>query len=270
MSNVRKVTIFYSMTLAMSLGLALFAAPVIGEWSTMIVMLTPLVAVLIMKLAITREGYSRSGWADLGLDRAGTKVWGLAVGVPFVVLLAAYAGVWISGVAGVQMPANIPDVLINFALNFSIALILCFGEEVGWRGYMLPKLLGLGTVPAMLWTGFLQGVWHLPFIVFTSLYHGEGNVLLIVVLFLTTMTVAGVLFGYLRIVSGSTWPAVIAHSIFNAWWTLFGAFTVASSPLAFEYLAGESGLLTLVGTMIAAVWLVRRMSPSASLRARYA
>jgi membrane protease YdiL (CAAX protease family) len=73
------------------------------------------------------------------------------------------------------------------------------------------------------------------------------------------MTVAGVLFGYLRIVSKSTWPAVITHGIFNIYWTLFVAYTASGSVFATEYLAGESGILT-IGAMALLAWiLIQRM-----------
>jgi membrane protease YdiL (CAAX protease family) len=37
-----------------------------------------------------------------------------------------------------------------------------FGEEYGWRGYLLPKLLPLGELRASLLVGVIWGVWHFP------------------------------------------------------------------------------------------------------------
>ena len=73
------------------------------------------------------------------------------------------------------------------------------------------------------------------------------------------MSVAGILFGYLRLVSNSIWPAVIAHGIFNVYWTLFIAFTVSGSLFAREYLAGESGILTIAGIGVLAILFIRDM-----------
>ena len=42
--------------------------------------------------------------------------------------------------------------------------LLTFGEEFGWRGYLLPKLLGLGARKALLISGIIWGVWHWPII----------------------------------------------------------------------------------------------------------
>jgi membrane protease YdiL (CAAX protease family) len=259
MSATVKALLFYALTLGMSLAIALLATPYIGELGTLIVMVTPTVAVLLMQLVFTRDGYTRRGWSDLALHRTGWRVLPLTFGGPLLILGISYGIVWATGIAQVQLPGGFGDVLLNAAMNFGVALIFCLGEEIGWRGYLLPKLQRYGTTAALLITGFLQAVWHLPFIVFTVFYHGDGNVWIVVPLFVSTMTVAGVFFGYLRIAGKSTWPAAIAHAAFNAYWNVFAAITVASSPLAFEYLAGESGLLTLLGTAIAAIVLVRRL-----------
>lgn len=56
----------------------------------------------------------------------------------------------------------------------------------------------------------------------------------------------------------SVGAASIAHAVHNAAWGLLAAFTLTSSPVVVnEYLAGDNGVLILVGTAIAAVWLGR-------------
>jgi uncharacterized protein len=260
MSPLVKATIFYALTLGQSLGIALFLTPIFGEITLLAVMMTPLVSVLVMKLVVTREGWRREGWSDLGLQRLGLRQMAIAIALPIVVLAAAYGIVWATGVAQFNSAG-----LSNwgpwdrFVLNLSVALVVCFGEEIGWRGYLLPKLMPLGHRTALLLSGLLQAIWHVPFIVFTVYYHGDGNAWIVVPLFLATMSVAGVLFGYLRLASGSVWPAVIAHAVVNVYWSMFNAVTLTDTPLAYEYLAGESGILTLTGVAIAAVWLIRRM-----------
>lgn len=38
-----------------------------------------------------------------------------------------------------------------------------FGEEIGWRGYLLPNLLDTHRpLPALLRVGFIWAAWHLP------------------------------------------------------------------------------------------------------------
>ncbi|UCF62198.1 MAG: CPBP family intramembrane metalloprotease, partial [Anaerolineaceae bacterium] len=44
----------------------------------------------------------------------------------------------------------------------SVTLLLSFGEEFGWRAYLLPKLVPLGPRKAALLVGVVHGVWHWP------------------------------------------------------------------------------------------------------------
>ena len=47
-------------------------------------------------------------------------------------------------------------------LNSIIGAPLALGEEYGWRGYLLPRLLPLGEIRATLLLGMIWGIWHLP------------------------------------------------------------------------------------------------------------
>jgi hypothetical protein len=95
--------------------------------------------------------------------------------------------------------------------------------------------------------------------------------LILVPLFLAAFTVGGLLYGYLRVTTNSTWPASLAHSAHNYAWNLFSGLTIATSPVAAEYLAGEIGILIILGYGIAAAWLLPRLrTGSPARRARVA
>jgi uncharacterized protein len=114
----------------------------------------------------------------------------------------------------------------------------------------------------------LHGIWHLPMILFTPYYHSVGNPLIMLPLFLATLTLAGVFYGYMRLKTDSVWPAAIAHRAFNLFWARFTAITVTTSPLLVEYLAGEAGLLTLIGIAIVAAVLLARLEASSRRQLR--
>jgi len=71
-----------------------------------------------------------------------------------------------------------------------------------------------------------------------------------------TLTTAGVFYGYLQLTSKSVWPSTLAHGTINLSFGLFAELTVTTSPLALEYLAGETGVLTLVATALSAAVLL--------------
>jgi membrane protease YdiL (CAAX protease family) len=129
-------------------------------------------------------------------------------------------------------------------------------EEIGMRGYLQPHLMSLGRAPALFLVGLVFATWHLPLIFLTpQIDFPTGNLLLFFPLFYGTFVAASFFFGYLRIYTGSTWPASIAHAVHNGVWNVVGAVTLitASPVLVNVYLVGDFGLLIFIGTVIGAI-----------------
>jgi membrane protease YdiL (CAAX protease family) len=105
--------------------------------------------------------------------------------------------------------AQLASVVIAPLINAPFA----FGEEWGWRGYLLPQLLPLGQWPALLISGVIWGLWHAPIILLGYNYplHPQLGVLLMTIM----CVILGVLFGWTRLATGSVWPAVLAHGALN-------------------------------------------------------
>jgi len=265
LSDPVKAIVFYAIAFGLELAAALALAPVIGELAALAGMFTPTIAALVMLLVVTRDGYTRAGWAGLGLHRLGLRIWWFALLGPLVVLGGAYGVVWGTGLASFGVSADIkatnplllPLLVILFIAKNTLTGSL--GEEIGWRGYLLPHLESLGQRRALLLSGLLHGIWHLPFILFTSFYHADGNGFIVIPLFLASLTMAGVIYGCLRLTTGSVWPAAIAHSSLNVFWDLMRGLTIGASPLVTEYLVGETGVLPLIGYTLLAGWMLYRM-----------
>src|SRR5215207_4035314 len=268
LSDTNKATVFTVLVLLM----ALVAAMVIralgitsGFIAAALYMFTPAEAALIMLLIVTREGFSREGWKVLGLHRLGLNVWWMAFLAALLVSLVATAIVWATPLASVVVPQNgVGGRLIGFLIQvvlFTLTFVL--GEELGWRGYLLPKLLSVGWTRALVLVGLVHAAWHMPLIFLTPLYHSAGNRLIVLLLFVGTIVAESFFLGYLRIYAGSVWPASLGHSVHNAAWGILVAFTATSSPVVVnEYLVGDYGILMLVGVVVAAIWVRRRLMRS--------
>ena len=253
LTEIQKGATFYLITLGLAMLVALFG-PTGTDAIQILNMLTVTVGVLLMLLVITPDGYHRAGWAQLGLQRAGFRYWPLALLGPAAVLVASYGAATVVGAVTWQFE---PDAAINLAIKIVIISFFAFFEEIGWRGYLLPKLATGNPRLAPALVGFLQGVWHLPLMLLTTAYNPVGNRFVVVPLFLAVLTVAGIFYGYLRNASGSLWPVVIAHGTFNAvLGTLAGA-AVADSPTTAAYLTGETGVLTLLA-LVVVVWMLMK------------
>jgi membrane protease YdiL (CAAX protease family) len=158
MTNANKAFIFYAITLALAAAVAI-AAPFIGEASPPVTMFTPTVAAVIMLTLISPEGSFRKILSLLGLDRAGFKGWPLAIGGPVAIHLVGLVILSIAGLAvfaAPQINGSAGFAIFKILTGFVIGTLFALGEEIGWRGYMLPRLLGFGVVPAMLVVGFLH------------------------------------------------------------------------------------------------------------------
>src|SRR5215211_5592377 len=263
LTDTSKGEIFSVLVLCLAVGAALLirflditSDPVMFTiWSC-----TPTVATLVMLLAVTREGYSKEGWKSLGLHRLGLNVWWIAFGLTLLITVAASAVVWATALASFVVPeGGIIDPILSFLIFFGMSVVwFALAEEIGMRGYLQPRLMSLGRTPALLVVGLVFATWHMPLIFLApQVDFPTGNLLLFFPLFYGTFVAASFFFGYLRIYTGSTWPASIAHAVHNAAWNILGAVTLitASPVLVNVYLVGDFGLLILIGTAIGAIWV---------------
>lgn len=137
--------------------------------------------------------------------------------------------------------------LISIGPGFFCAL----GEELGWRGYLLPRLMQAGWPSPFLLSGVVWGIWHLPLFVFTGYAHGAVALSIIMFIFLTALF--GVFIGWLRVASGSVFVAAMAHTSFNAFvQSFFGESFVGDGAW---FLIGDYGVLTLVSYCALVAWL---------------
>ena len=111
-------------------------------------------------------------------------------------------------------------------------------EEGAWRGYLAPALVGRGLPDPWVWviSGTVWAVWHCPYYLFfldESLVRAVWDVPPVVffTLGVVIMNLWAPLFTELRLLSGSFWPGVIAHSVAN----------LSQLPLAYGGLPIESG-----------------------------
>ena len=100
------------------------------------------------------------------------------------------------------------------ALNF----ITCFGEEWGWRGYLLPKVSShFSVVPTLLITGIIWGLWHAPLTIIGHNYGLGywGFPFTGIAMMCVFCTVLGIFMSYVTLKTKSCIPAILAHGAVN-------------------------------------------------------
>ncbi len=128
-----------------------------------------------------------------------------------------------------------------------------FGEELGWRGFLLPKLMPLGKARAYLLMGVIWGMWHAPLVVIGFNYPGYPILGILWMIGLTTTL--GIYINELSLRHRSSILAAWMHGVFNSqgygiWRLLFPAV----NPL----LGGMTGLVAILVWFALGVWEIRR------------
>ncbi|MEG4487154.1 CPBP family intramembrane glutamic endopeptidase [Microcoleus sp. D2_18a_B4] len=119
------------------------------------------VATYIAGRYIFHDSFSKAGWSR-GKSKQYFAVFSLAIFVWVVPTILEL----VLGMRSIPKGVIVPEILGNFLLRFIATLIPAFGEEFGWRGYMLPHLVKRYRLrTALLLHGFIWWAWHLPVIV---------------------------------------------------------------------------------------------------------
>src|SRR5439155_361470 len=153
----------------------------------------------------------------------------------------------------VLIPLSVAFV-INLAVAATVGTANCAltaaGEEIGWRGYMLTRLVDAGLPKPILTSGLIWGLWHVPLVLGGAFLVGPPP-FLIALLLVIMATAFSFVFARLRLETGSVWPAITLHSAWNA--IIQTAFDPASHGAQPELWIGESGILTALTMIVSAI-----------------
>jgi membrane protease YdiL (CAAX protease family) len=124
-----------------------------------------------------------------------------------------------------------------------LAIVIAFGEEYGWRGYLQSELLKIGRVRGVLLLGVIWGAWHWPIILMGFNY--PDHPLLGVVLMTLYTTGLAVVLGYAVLKSGSVLLAAYLHALNNQVVAFIVALGFKPFDTAFSFDIGVYGIATL-------------------------
>ncbi|MFC2054569.1 type II CAAX prenyl endopeptidase Rce1 family protein [Chloroflexota bacterium] len=221
----RKKTIRYIVIFSVLVNVVAWIGPLLGGDPTspglgfLIWGIAPILVSLLMR-AVTRD------WSDLGARPAIRKNvrWYLVslLVYPIAIALALFIGSLISAssISQFSMGSYIQAALPAMVIFFFFALF----EEVGWRGYLAPKMysLGINVYVAHALVAVVWASWHLPFISELSTYTTEGLATYIPRFYLGAFAFS-IVYGEIRMITATFWPAVLMHWVGN---------TIANSLLA--------------------------------------
>ena len=259
---LKEVTTYLAIAFSLAIGIAV-ALPHAGI-NMLLSAMAPITALVIITFALTPTGKRRELWGRFGLNRSGKHMWPFALVVPMVLAGSAYGAALALDVADLRPFDITPSGAALWGLNLLTSVVfmtvLFLGEELGWRGYMLPRIQQLTSRRrAALVTGFLHGCFHLPLILIATTYDAFGSRWIVAPVVVATITMGGVFYAYLWDRTGSIWPVSMAHGAVNIMFGLGASAVVATGSEAdLAYVAGESGIATFAAVaVVGALFLAR-------------
>jgi len=227
-------------------------------------MWTPGLASMLVRL-LRREGIADVSFRFGG--RATARAMALVCLYPVFVGAVAYGLGWASGLAAFEPPDETMGLhpssragrfalrlLFTMLPGIPLGMITALGEEIGWRGFFVQRLVAAGWPRPLLLSGLVWGAWHMPLILSGQYAAGPWPALSALV-FLVTVVAAGYLFGWARLTTGSVWPAVVGHAAWNS--ILQGTFDASSKGPAAVVWVGESGVLVAAVSVVTVALLLR-------------
>ncbi|MCE1255491.1 MAG: CPBP family intramembrane metalloprotease [Anaerolineae bacterium] len=206
----------------------------IKKWGLLIQMWIPGISSIVLRILF------KSGFKNIGLKFGNKIFWFLAFGIPFFTTLFSYLIVLLAGdltlitslsriiyhdplkLFGINWPEYFPNIpilmllsrlIIILTIGMSVNYVLCFGEELGWRGYLQQRIIKTGFKYPYFLCGLIWAGWHMPFSGYFNtpdLLHGYQSAQ-----FLINVILLGILIGKIQIFSESIWISTLFHTSHN-------------------------------------------------------
>ena len=262
--SVQKITLFLALTAALS-SLFYYLAISTHSFPTSIgmgLMWSPGLAAIVTQLVFKRS-LRGMGW------KLGSAKYLLAgYGLPLAYVAVVYGLVWLLGLGRFDLgtlaqyvaQAGVPSagplgavgnyLVVALTLQFIVNCVATLGEEIGWRGLLVPELAKTTTfTKTALISGVVRALWHWP-LVLAGVYNG-ADIPIWFGLICFTIMVLGLSFAiaWLRLKSGSLWVAVVLHASHNLFvQAIFNRLTLSTGLT--PYVIGEFGLGLALGGLV--------------------
>ena len=258
-----KITIFLVLTIVFSTvvwgPLALGRPPILsGQGNALLLMWSPGLAAIVTRL-LTQRDLVGMGW----LPRTPSML-ALALVLPLLYAGPVYLLAWGTGIGGFDPAAwgSAGELATLIGLGVMTGLVAGTGEEIGWRGLLVPELAKIMTFRSlMIVSGLIWASWHMPVMLLAG-YHGQGTPFAFsLACFFAMITLLGGIMAWMTVKTRSFWPAALLHATHNLFvQTVFDPATEMRANTA--WLTGEFGIGLVIALAIAFAVLCRLGGPA--------
>ncbi|MBE1299298.1 MAG: CPBP family intramembrane metalloprotease [Alteromonadaceae bacterium] len=234
-----------------------------------------LVTCLVRKKHINELGWTWGSW----------KIQQQSYLIPFFIVLAAYILIWLIGggelynsefLADKKQSYNLSEwtdlkiFIFHFLLTSTVVFLMSvpsiLGEEIGWRGLLVPELSKVTSFTGVaLISGSVWALFHWPLILL-GLYGNDGTSIYYQLFFFTLFIISSsTIMAYIRLKTGSVWTAVMYHGASNVFiQKVFTPITITNDNSHY-YIDEFGAILALVVTAVAIVYWKKGVREYSSL-----
>ena len=261
-TTTRGLTLFFVIVIFLSAVVEAMICRGGPEWLYLILMWIPAFAATVANCISFRENKEPFSLKKLfvkgGLRKSKLRYVLLGCMLPLVYLLIPYMVYWRLypdnfAYHGVSLILVLKDILPVMVLGIFISLMSALGEEIGWRGFMVPALYErFGLDKTLLISSLFWCCWHLPLLISGDYMSGTPLWYQLPAFALHIIPV-GVMAGILTLESDSVLPAAFLHAAHNNYdQAVFGLITRGDNRM---YFVSETGVLTILCAWVLAVVL---------------
>jgi membrane protease YdiL (CAAX protease family) len=240
-----------------------------GGLYVLLLMWTPGVAGILTQL-IFEHSLKGMGWKP-----GKFKYLALAYIIPVLYCLVVYGLTWVTGLGTFPSPEFMKDLSTTYpklsgqnglllftgimaTLGVLSSMVSALGEEIGWRGVLVPELAKVMPYTRVsLVSGGIWALWHMPLIFFADYKLPGVPVWYGALMFLIMVVGISFVFAWLRLKSGSLWTAALLHASHNLWVQAFFTPLTAQNSIT-PYIIDEFGCGLTIAIAIAAFLFWRR------------
>lgn len=211
-----------------------------------------LILLIVLRLVGGKNAFAGAGmsggrwyyWILLGLGIV--AFYGLETFLNYAFKLGTVADIRAMFPAGAAANTPVPVLLASVSFNAIVigpllGLIITFGEEYGWRGFLQTQLNRLGRVRGTLLLGAIWGAWHWP--VIWMGYNYPGQPMLGSLLMVAYCIVLAFFLAYAVFKSKGIWTAAYLHALSNQTLSVFMLALVTPTSIIFSFGIGLPGLV---------------------------
>lgn len=215
-----------------------------------------IVAIIYENILNNKKITFKSIISDMGFRKCSVKYILLGIILPLIYLLIPYMIYW------KKYPSNFAYHNVSLGIIFSdcapimiigifTGLISALGEEIGWRGYMLPRLSQkYGNSKALIISSLFWCLWHFPLII-SGNYMSNLPLYYQLPMFILCIFPIGVICGVYALKTKSVWPSAFLHSAHNNYDQMVFQFITRGEIM--YYFASEIGIGTAICALIITV-----------------